>query len=90
MADELPETPRPANRRYRAVVAVGLFAGLLSLGGWWAGRDLAPKVGAAPRRTVGGARLFDQVREGIAVNSRLVQRGRELILSARSMDFRST
>jgi carboxyl-terminal processing protease len=65
MADELPETPRPASRRYRAVVTVGLFAGLLSLGGWWAGRDLAPSV-SAPRRTVGGARLFDQVLGAVA------------------------
>lgn len=65
MADELPETPRSASRRYRAVVALGLFAGLLSLGGWWAGRDLAPTV-SAPRRAVGGARLFDQVLGAVA------------------------
>lgn len=65
MADELPETPRPARRRSRAVVTVGLFVGLLSLGGWWAGRDLAPAA-PAPHRPKGGERLFDQVLGAVA------------------------
>ena len=69
MAEELPETPRPTRRRSRAVLATGLFIGLLSLGGWWAGRELAPAA-PTPRRASGGARLFDQVVR--AVSSRYV------------------
>ncbi|MBL0171295.1 MAG: S41 family peptidase [Gemmatimonadaceae bacterium] len=65
MAEELPDTPRPTRRRSRAVLAVGLFVGLLSLGGWWAGHDLAPAA-APPRRANGGARLFDQVLGAVA------------------------
>ncbi len=65
MAEELPDAPRPIRRRSRAVVAVGLFVGLLALGGWWAGHDIAP-ADAAPRRAVGGARLFDQVLGAVA------------------------
>jgi carboxyl-terminal processing protease len=69
MAEELPETPRPVRRRSRAILAVGLFVGLLSLGGWWVGRDLAPSASASaatPRRAAGGARLFDQVLSAVA------------------------
>ncbi|MEQ1690433.1 MAG: S41 family peptidase [Gemmatimonas sp.] len=65
MAEELPETPRPIRRRSRAVLAVGTFVGVLSLGGWWAGHDLAPAA-TAPRRANGGARLFDQVLSAVA------------------------
>lgn len=65
MAEELPDTPRPTRRRYRAVVAVGLFVGLLSLGGWWAGHDLAPAAPPVPRAN-SGARLFDQVLGAVA------------------------
>jgi carboxyl-terminal processing protease len=65
MAEELPETPRTTRRRSRAVLAVGLFVGLLSLGGWWAGQDLAPAL-SVPKRSNGGARLFDQVLGAIA------------------------
>ncbi len=69
MAEELPDTPRPMRRRSRAVLATGLFIGLLSLGGWWAGRELSPAA-PAPRRASGGARLFDQVVR--AISSRYV------------------
>ncbi len=65
MAEELPDTPRPSRRRHRAVLAAGLFVGLLSMGGWWAGRDLAPAA-PAPRNPAGGARLFDQVLGAVA------------------------
>jgi len=65
MAEELPDTPRPTRRRSRAVLAVGLFVSLLTLGGWWAGHDIAPAA-AAPRKAVGGARLFDQVLGAVA------------------------
>jgi carboxyl-terminal processing protease len=44
----------------RGIVAAVVFVGLLSLGGWWAGRDLT--AAAQPTRApLGGARLFDQV-----------------------------
>lgn len=65
MAEELPDAPRPRSRRPRAIFAVGLFVGMLTLGGWWAGHDLAPAA-PAPRRPVGGARLFDQVLSAVA------------------------
>ncbi len=65
MAEELPDTPRPSRRRSRAVMATGLFVGLLTLGGWWAGHDIAP-ASPAPRRPLGGARLFDQVLGAVA------------------------
>jgi carboxyl-terminal processing protease len=65
MAEQLPDSPPPTRRRSRALVAAALFVGLLSLGGWWAGRDLT----AASRQTrapLGGARLFDQVVAAVA------------------------
>lgn len=65
MAEQLPDTPRAARRRSRAIAAAVLFVGLLSLGGWWVGRDLT----AATRETrapLGGARLFDQVVAAVA------------------------
>jgi carboxyl-terminal processing protease len=47
------------------IPAAGLFAALLSLGGWWAGRDLT--VGTREvREPLGGARLFDQVVAAVA------------------------
>jgi carboxyl-terminal processing protease len=46
-------------------MATGLFVGLLTLGGWWAGHDIAP-ASPAPRRPLGGARLFDQVLGAVA------------------------
>ncbi|WP_396219280.1 S41 family peptidase [Gemmatimonas sp.] len=65
MAEQLPDSPPPTRRRSRALAAAALFVGLLSLGGWWAGRDLT----AASRQTrapLGGARLFDQVVAAVA------------------------
>lgn len=60
MPEVLPDAPRPPRRRVRGIVAALIFVGLLSLGGWWAGRDLTAAV--QPSRTpLGGARLFDQV-----------------------------
>jgi carboxyl-terminal processing protease len=47
------------------MIAAGLFVGLLCVGGWWVGRDLAPAA-PAPRRALGGARLFDQVLGAVA------------------------
>ena len=65
MAEPLPDTPQRARRRSRAIPAAGLFAALLSLGGWWAGRDLT--VGTREvREPLGGARLFDQVVAAVA------------------------
>ena len=67
MTEELPEAPQPTRTRSRAVLATGLFIGLLSLGGWWAGRDLSPAA-PPPRRSSGGggAHLFDQVVGAVA------------------------
>jgi carboxyl-terminal processing protease len=65
MAEQLPDSPPPTRRRSRALAAAALFVGLLSLGGWWTGRDLT----AASRQTrapLGGARLFDQVVAAVA------------------------
>ncbi len=65
MADQLPDTPHRARGRSRAITAAALFVAALSLGGWWAGRDLT----AATRETrapLGGARLFDQVVAAVA------------------------
>jgi carboxyl-terminal processing protease len=60
MPEVLPDAPRPPRRRVRGIVAAVVFVGLLSLGGWWAGRDLT--AAAQPSRNpLGGARLFDQV-----------------------------
>lgn len=65
MADELPDAPRARPRRARAIAAGVFFVGVLSVGGWWAGRDL---TAAAPptRAPLGGAHLFDQVVATIA------------------------
>ena len=60
MAEPLPDTPTAARRRSRAIAAAVLFVGLLSLGGWWSGRDLTAATRQAPA-PLGGARLFDQV-----------------------------
>lgn len=65
MAEELPDSPQPTRRVSRAILVTGLFVGLLSLGGWWAGRDL-PSVVPVPTRPIGGARLFDQVLGAVA------------------------
>jgi carboxyl-terminal processing protease len=65
MPEILPDAPRADSRRARATVAAGGFVALLTLGGWWAGRDL--HVVAQPSRpTLGGERLFDQVAAAIA------------------------
>ena len=60
MAEPLPDTPTASRRRSRAIAAAVLFVGLLSLGGWWSGRDLTAATRLAPA-PLGGARLFDQV-----------------------------
>ena len=65
MAEQLPDTPRVARRRSRAIAAAVFFVGLLSLGGWWAGRDLAAAT-LPTRAPLGGARLFDQVVDAVA------------------------
>jgi carboxyl-terminal processing protease len=65
MPEILPDTPRTPPRRIRAVAAAIFFVALLSLGGWWAGRELT--AGEQPSRApLGGARLFDQVVATIA------------------------
>lgn len=65
MAEPLPDAPRSSRRRSRTIVAAALFAVLLSLGGWWAGRDLTAGTRQA-RAPLGGARLFDQVVAAVA------------------------
>ena len=60
MAEPLPDTPTASRRRSRAIAAAVRFVGLLSLGGWWSGRDLTAATRQAPA-PLGGARLFDQV-----------------------------
>ena len=60
MAEPLPDTPTASRRRSRAIAAAVLFVGLLSLGGWWSGRDLTAATRQAPA-PLGGARLVDQV-----------------------------
>ena len=65
MAEPLPDMPRAARRRSRAIAAAVFFVGLLSLGGWWAGRDLTAAT-LQTRAPLGGARLFDQVVAAVA------------------------
>ncbi|WP_411280768.1 S41 family peptidase [Gemmatimonas sp.] len=65
MAEPLPDTPRSSRKRSRSIAAAGLFVALLSLGGWWAGRDLTAGTRQA-RAPLGGARLFDQVVAAVA------------------------
>lgn len=65
MAETLPDTPRSSGRRSRTIAAAALFVALLSLGGWWAGRDLTAGTRQA-RAPLGGARLFDQVVAAVA------------------------
>ncbi len=64
MPEILPDTPpspsRTQPRRVRAVAAATFFVGLLSLGAWWAGRQLTAAEQPS-REPLGGARLFDQV-----------------------------
>ena len=66
MAEQLPDAPRSTRRRSRAIIAAALFIGVLCLGGWWAGRDLAASKKPA-RPTVAGAHLFDQVISAVAL-----------------------
>ncbi len=66
MAEQLPDAPRSTRRRSRAIIAAALFIGVLSMGGWWAGRDLAASKKPA-RPTVAGAHLFDQVISAVAL-----------------------
>lgn len=66
MTEPLPDAPRSTPRRSRAMLAAAFFVGLLSLGGWWAGRDLAV-VKKPTRPTVAGAHLFDQVISAVAL-----------------------
>lgn len=65
MAEELPETPQQTRRSSRAIVVTGVFVLFLSVGGWWAGRELPSDV-PVPTRPIGGARLFDQVLGAVA------------------------
>ena len=65
MAEQLPDTPRAPRRRSRTVATAALFVVLLSLGGWWAGRDLTAGTRQS-RAPLGGARLFDQVVAAVA------------------------
>ncbi len=65
MPEELPETPSTSRRRSRAVAAAVVFVGLLSLGGWWAGHELAVDAPPPPPPR-GGARLLDQVVAAVA------------------------
>lgn len=65
MAETLPDAPRSSRRRSRTIAAAALFVALLSLGGWWAGRDLTAGTRQA-RAPLGGARLFDQVVAAVA------------------------
>ena len=65
MAEQLPDSPPASRRRSRAIAAAALFVGLLSLGGWWTGRDLTAATRQA-RAPLGGARLFDQVVAAVA------------------------
>lgn len=65
MPEILPDAPRTPRRRARAVAAAVVFVGLLTLGGWWAGRDLTAAVPPAGP-SLGGARLFDQVVAAVA------------------------
>ena len=72
MPEILPDTPpspsRTQPRRVRAVAAATFFVGLLSLGGWWAGRQLTAAEQPS-REPLGGARLFDQVAAMISQRS---------------------
>lgn len=65
MADQLPDTPRRSRSRKRAIAAALVFVSALSLGGWWAGRDLTTATNEV-RPPLGGARLFDQVVAAVA------------------------
>ncbi len=65
MPEILPDAPRTPRRRARAVAAAVVFVGLLTVGGWWAGRDLTAAVPPAGP-SLGGARLFDQVVAAVA------------------------
>lgn len=65
MAEQLPDSPRASRRRSRTIATAALFVALLSLGGWWAGRDLTAETRQA-RAPLGGARLFDQVVAAVA------------------------
>lgn len=65
MADQLPDTPRRLRSRKRAIAAALVFVSVLSLGGWWTGRDLTAATNEV-RPPLGGARLFDQVVAAVA------------------------
>ena len=65
MAELLPDPPSRPRHRSRGIAAAALFMALLSLGGWWAGRDLSAGAPQA-RPPIGGARLFDQVVAAVA------------------------
>jgi carboxyl-terminal processing protease len=65
MTDQLPDAPRRSRSRTRTIAAALLFLSALSLGGWWAGRDLSAATNNV-RPPLGGARLFDQVVAAVA------------------------
>ena len=65
MAEQLPDAPGASRKRSRTIAAAVSFVTLLSLGGWWAGRDLTAETRQA-RPPLGGARLFDQVVAAVA------------------------
>ncbi|MEO7362622.1 MAG: S41 family peptidase [Gemmatimonadaceae bacterium] len=70
MTNPIPDTPLRKKQRPRAVVATGLFAVLLAVGGWYAGRDAkrpsAPQTSRAERVPGSGKHLFDQVMAAVS------------------------
>lgn len=61
MPEIIPDAPVLNRGRSRAITAVAFFVAILSLGGWWAGKELRPAPVSSARPAPGGARLFEQV-----------------------------
>lgn len=70
MTNPIPDTPLRRKQRPRAIVATVLFASLLGVGGWYAGRNAklpAPTASSkAPRVPGSGRHLFDQVMAAVS------------------------